>query len=83
MEKAKTYTYNETIIRILVGVAIFGLIAAIYGAVMLIDNHKWNNGYCDCGGHWEYVQSTYHDSWTGYVYKCDTCGKSHEFKYVR
>jgi len=34
----------------------------------------WNNGYCECGGHWKYEQAVGHQYMTTYVYKCDECG---------
>ena len=39
------------------------------------DKRDWNDGYCECGGHWEYEQSVGHQYRTSYVFKCDKCGK--------
>lgn len=36
---------------------------------------KWNNGYCECGGHWQYEQAVGHQYRTTYIYKCDNCGR--------
>lgn len=47
------------------------------------ENSIWNNGYCSCGGKWEYRQAVGHQAVTNYIYKCDTCGRVHEFKILR
>ena len=39
-----------------------------------IDTAEWNNGYCECGGHWRYEQAVGHQYATSYIYKCDECG---------
>lgn len=39
----------------------------------------WNNGYCSCGGEWEYQQAVGHRYSTSYLYKCNKCGKIAEF----
>ena len=79
----------------LVGVAIFVLIFGMFigGVVWSVanDNTVWNDGYCTCGGKWEYVdtEKTVHGTdgdihtTTQYVYKCDGCGKMHKFLELR
>lgn len=47
------------------------------------DSSTWNDGYCSCGGKWEYRQAVGHQAGTNYIYKCDTCGKVHEFEILR
>lgn len=55
------------------------------------DKKAWNDGFCECGGRWEYVTSTDHVYTTSpgyqinksYIYKCNKCGKMHEFNEVR
>lgn len=47
------------------------------------DEKKWNNGFCSCGGRWEYQQAVGHKYDTNYIYKCDKCGKIKEFDDVR
>ena len=59
------------IIAIIITVILMGLQAS--------DNARWNDGYCSCGGRWEYVQPIGHSSTTSYLYECDECGKMHEF----
>ena len=34
----------------------------------------WNDGYCFCGGQWEYEQAVGHRWSTTYIYRCDKCG---------
>lgn len=47
------------------------------------DKKDWNNGYCSCGGHWEYICPIGHQATTTYMYKCDKCGKMKEFHVFR
>lgn len=56
------------------------------------DKKAWNNGFCECGGRWEYLDTSHHVYYTkkggyhdinGYIYKCSKCGKMHEFNEVR
>lgn len=42
------------------------------------DKKDWNNGYCNCGGHWVYEQAIGHSYSTSYLYRCDECGKTIE-----
>jgi len=60
--------------------------------IVFADRKAWNNGFCECGGRWEYVDTTHHVSYTkeggyhdtkGYIYKCNKCGKMHEFNELR
>lgn len=56
------------------------------------DKKAWNDGYCECGGRWEYVDILhnvnhvkgygYQDN-KKYIYKCNKCGKMHEFNELR
>ena len=48
----------------------------------MIESAKWNNGYCECGGHWEYEQAVGHQYSTSYIYRCDNCGKRIEVKSI-
>ena len=39
---------------------------------------QYNNGYCLCGGHWQYQQAISrgrYGEYTDYIYKCDDCGR--------
>lgn len=64
------------ILRIILG-SIF-ILGVIYGAVKCSNDQEekeWNNGYCECGGHYEYQQAVGHQYKTSYIYECDSCGK--------
>jgi len=43
---------------------------------------KYNNGYCPCGGHYEYVEAVGHRGTTTYIYSCDKCGHKIELSYL-
>ena len=47
------------------------------------EEKKWNNGYCECGGHFEYEQAVGHQGFTSYLYRCDSCGKHIELSTER
>lgn len=74
---------EDTVATIIIDtVLIIGLIAVIIFAVKCSHNQDlqtWNNGYCECGGHYEYGQAVGHAYRTSYIYKCDKCGKVVEF----
>lgn len=48
-----------------------------------MNDSKWNNGYCTCGGKWVYDQPIGHQCSTYFLYECDKCGKTHEFSEKR
>lgn len=67
---------KDIIIEIILLAAIIGGI--IIGAVTcenIRDEKVWNNGYCECGGHFKYEQAVGHQYRTSYIYTCDSCGK--------
>ena len=70
---------NETVddvIQIILFVAF--IVAMTVGAAKCsnkLDEEEWNNGYCECGGHFEYEQAVGHQYRTSYIYKCDSCGR--------
>lgn len=81
---------EEHFIQIVIGIAIiFIIVGAVGGAVA--DSKVWNDGYCTCGGKWQYMDSVTRmsgdkermNTYTTYIYKCDKCGKMHEFNSVR
>ena len=54
------------------------IIGVAIGAVKCENEHdekEWNNGYCECGGHFKYEQAVGHQYRTSYIYTCDGCGK--------
>lgn len=85
---------KEKLVEIIIAIAIMVIIVGCIGGAIHqhVENAKlWNNGYCECGGKWEYMESTQRIrgskdgiyTYTGYIYKCDRCGRMHEFDEVR
>ena len=74
-------------------IIVIALVVIIVGGIMagMNDSNTWNNGYCECDGRWQYVESITHTSrnkestttTVTYIYKCDRCGKMHEFLVLR
>lgn len=88
-EKYKEWV-NEHLISIIVGIAIVFIFVGLIGGA-ISENNTWNDGYCECGGKWEYVDTvtsirgdkneTY--TVTTFIYRCSRCGRMHEFSGVR
>jgi len=53
-----------------------------FGCQQAIDSNKYNDGVCDCGGHFYYEQAVGHRFSTNYIYACDKCGKRIELCYT-
>jgi DNA-directed RNA polymerase subunit RPC12/RpoP len=75
--------YIELVITFVATVIIIGVIVVAMYINNSKDLKKWNNGYCSCGGRWEYQQAVGHRYDTDYIYKCDKCGKIEEFDSAR
>lgn len=81
---------KEHIVEIIVGIAMVLLVIGVIAGAME-ENKVWNNGYCTCDGKWQYlepVRRTYRSddstqTSVTYIYKCDRCGKVHEFSVLR
>ncbi len=75
-------TWRGKIIAILVAVAIaFGIVTLIYKEAES-DHDRWNNGYCECGGRYQFSSAT---NWRGsknYYYTCDKCGHTEKFSSI-
>jgi len=72
------------IIEVIIGFVF--IVAIVLGAAKCSidqDEKKWNNGHCECGGHWEYEQAVGHQYSTSHIYKCDKCGKHIELRQER
>lgn len=79
----------------IVGIAVFILIFTMFvgGVVWSVkaEQEAWNDGYCECGGKWEYVSSEQNvhgvdgdvHTTTHYIYRCDECGKMEKFSELR
>ena len=71
------------LIWVLIGFAlIIGIVIGVVKCSNTQDSAKWNGGYCECGGHWEYEQAVGHQYSTTYIYRCDNCGKRIEVKSI-
>lgn len=72
------------IIQIILGIAfIVSVVIGISKCSKERDEKAWNNGYCECGGQFEYEQAVGHQYRTSYIYKCSSCGKRIEVQEVR
>lgn len=72
-------TWGGKIIAILVALAIaFGLATLIYKEAEG-NRNRWNNGYCECGGEYQFSSATQWRSSKTYYYTCDKCGHTEEF----
>lgn len=72
-------TWGGRIIAILVVLAItFGVATLLYKDAE--GNHdRWNNGYCECGGQYQFSSATNYRGSKDYYYTCDKCGHTEEF----
>lgn len=72
-------TCRGKIIAILVALAIaFGVATLLYKDAE--GNHdRWNNGYCECGGQYQFSSATNYRGSKDYYYTCDKCGHTEEF----
>lgn len=73
----------KDIINFIISIILLIAVAAalVIGAVTYLrweEEKDWNNGYCECGGHWVYEQVVGHAYSTSYLYRCDECGKTNE-----
>ena len=75
-------TCRDKIIAIIIALAIaFGLATLIYKEAEG-NRNRWNNGYCECGGQYQFSSAT---NWRGskdYYYTCDKCGHTEEFSAI-
>lgn len=72
-------TWRGRVVAVLVAIAIgFGVATLLYKEAE--GNHdRWNNGYCECGGQYQFSSAT---NWRGskdYYYTCNRCGHTEEF----
>ena len=72
------YTIDITVLGIMLAICI-----VILGILAGINDGKWNDGHCSCGGNWVYEQPIGHMYSTYYLYECDSCGKCYEFRKKR
>ena len=70
---------KDLFIGILCAVILFAsLFFLVFGIVEMeqaMDADLWNNGFCSCGGEWEFCNATHkRNGGNYYYYKCDACG---------
>ncbi len=75
-------TWHGRVIAVLIAIAIgFGVATLLYKEAE--GNHdRWNNGYCECGGQYQFSSAT---NWRGskdYYYTCDKCGHTEKFTLI-
>lgn len=75
-------TRGGKIVAILVALAIaFGVATLLYKQAE--GNHdRWNNGYCECGGQYQFSSATNYRGSKDYYYTCDKCGHTEEFSAI-
>lgn len=62
-------------ITILVFGAMIGLAIGICTLEAAIDKDTWNNGYCHCGGEFEFSNAAHRkNAGNYYYYNCQNCG---------
>jgi len=72
--KEKLNIYGSLIsLIILISCIIFIIIKGISYLDEKHSEKHWNNGYCKCGGQWEYVQFYPSPSEIKYYYECNKC----------
>ena len=67
-----------------ISIGTYGIIILILIGLVILSNicndFHWNNGHCSCGGKWVYEQPIGHQYTTYYLYHCDKCGTTCEFR---
>lgn len=74
---------NDWLWNFVPAIIAIAFVVVIYIFCEVHDYHVWNYGYCDCGGKWVYQQAVGHYYSTDYIYKCNECGRTHEFMEMR
>ena len=72
-------TWHGRVIAVLIAIAIgFGVATLLYKEQE--NNHdRWNNGYCECGGQYQFSSATNYRGSRDYYYTCDRCGHTERF----
>ena len=68
---------------VIILIAIILVLIVFYSQQYEKNKSQWNNGYCSCGGHWEYEQAIEDGDNTTHIYRCDNCGKTIEVNEVQ
>lgn len=65
---------KDNITPLIIGIFILILLFIVFIGYNFDQNKDlWNDGYCSCGGHWEYEVAVEHGDSTTYIYHCDKC----------
>lgn len=55
------------------------LITALFGGMFTLEEYGnqevWNNGQCECGGTYDFVNASRYRNNTSYYWECNTCGR--------
>ena len=75
-------TWHGRVVAVLIAIAIgFGVATLLYKEAE--GNHdRWNNGYCECGGQYQFSSATNYRGSKDYYYTCDKCGHTEEFSAI-
>lgn len=68
---------------VVTSVMVIGIFVCKDNVIEKHDDKVWNNGYCTCGGSWEYEQAVGHRYDTSYIYVCNRCDKRIEIAEMR
>ena len=75
--------WKKAVVFILVSCGIGAILTGGFALDVKQNDFIWNNGYCNCGGEWDFVNgSTYRNS-THYFYQCEDCEKIIELSQKR
>ena len=71
MKETATVSILFVIVLVLIGALMIGLACSNTADETMA---QYNNGVCECGGHWELFSVDVDKGNTYYFYKCDECG---------
>lgn len=74
---------SDFIIKLLSLVLVAVVIVGVLFIICLENVHRWNDGCCDCGGHFKFYQLDHSGRYSksNYTYQCDECSKFETFNY--
>ena len=75
-------TWRGRIVAILVALAIAFGVATLLCKDQESNHDRWNNGYCECGGQYQFSSATNYRGSKDYYYTCDKCGHTEEFSSI-
>ena len=75
-------TWRDRIIAILIALVITFVFATMLYKNYEENHDRWNNGYCECGGQYQFSSATNYRGSKDYYYTCDKCGHTEEFSSI-